>query len=731
MSRESAFSAMDNNNMNTALNDYFGGLARPTDPVGLMKENDERNEYNEKLLELTGAVGAPFIEQGIHGSTQQLLKGVKYAIGRTGKTVLGKLGITPEKFQEYAKRYGLSDQTLKDLSEGKINLTKLAKGGLDEAFQKLGSAKNIPTDLVRPAGPILTQSDKEFHNTLRSNLIGGGDAGTELTDLTKLPERPRIGRKPRRGEGQFGRMVNAQLEETRGNLKGNLQEKYSDTGDLFGRVQKANVNKGRLLDPNVRVNNVRSKLPVNRDLILEDANPFTGEAITNKIKNKVKVSGIKRNDDLSSVELPEKWSPGKAGVQSADSVRQQRKLARRAQAKGAQAVQTLNAANEEQAKRLEGIAARRARKTKPIDEKALEDPLKKAKARDPGFELGTSNPYDYRVYDSAEATAAREELENQFRQSEADSTRHLALIKHEEGLPVDPSILPSLNELIKPSGSEPLTAMAGKSKLPSGPIENGQEGYTRQQVKILDTAIQPKNVQPVVEETKIATQAKPGAELRDEGVRVGPPVLGAVPGAAFAAAVPGQTEQQRGISAGEAVAQDVGGSALTSLTGVEEAGLVPGAALAAGIGGGTIAQRAERGGIVGAQQEAPKVAGSLVRAATSQLSSAAETEGGDVADQSVNLGLKDEASAAARAAAKAAGQSTEKSLGKDAAESAAKALATAGETEAELGGPEDPIADIVSLGLGLGTLFGGLGGVEHQKLPTYRTPINPSVVYGI
>jgi hypothetical protein len=203
-----------------------------------MKENDERNEYNEKLLELTGAVGAPFIEQGIHGATQQLLKGVKYAIGRTGKTVLGKLGITPEKFQEYAKRYGLSDQTLKDLSEGKINLTKLAKGGLDEAFQKLGSAKNIPTDLVRPAGPILTQSDKEFHNTLRNNLIGGGDAGTELTELTKLPERPR---KPGRGEGKFGRMVNAQLEETRGNLQGNLKEKYSDTGDLFGRVQKANV----------------------------------------------------------------------------------------------------------------------------------------------------------------------------------------------------------------------------------------------------------------------------------------------------------------------------------------------------------------------------------------------------------------------------------------------------------------------------------------------------------
>ncbi len=39
----------------------------------------------------------------------------------------------------------------------------------------------------------------------------------------------------------------------------------------------------------------------------------------------------------------------------------------------------------------------------------------------------------------------------------------------------------------------------------------------------------------------------------------------------IACLIPGQTEQQRGISAGEAVAQDVGGSALTSLTGVEEA----------------------------------------------------------------------------------------------------------------------------------------------------------------
>ena len=76
--------------------------------------------------------------------------------------------------------------------------------------------------------------------------------------------------------------------------------------------------------------------------------------------------------------------------------------------------------------------------------------------------------------------------------------------------------------------------------------------------------------------------------------------------------------------------------------------------------------------------------------------------------------------------ASASGSETE-DLGK----TAAKALATTAETEGELGGPEDPIADIVSLGLGLGTLFGGLGGVEHQKLPTYRQPINPSVVYGI
>jgi hypothetical protein len=740
MSRESAFSAMDSSDMNTALNDYFGGLGRPQNPVELMKENDERNEYNEKLLELTGAVGGPLVDQGIHGATHQLLKGVKYAIGRTGKSVLGQLGITPEKFDEYAKKYGLSDQTLKDLSEGKINLTKLAKGGLDQAFEKLGKAKNIPSDLVRAGGPILAAGNKAKDDALASvHKVAG--AATELQDLSSQPLKKKLSKAERRAR-RLAKTQRDAVGEARGKLKGNLKERFGDDRiNLAGRARQANANAGKILDANVRTNAARSKLPLE---ITEQDAFSTGIDLPSDIKNKKDLSGKTRNDDLGSVELPEDWTPGKAPNRSVANKRQllreQRQRAKRGEAPDVD----LDRLRQNALKRGERLRG----KTQPLSDDVFDDPLEKAKKRDPGFKLGTDNPFDIRVYDSPEATAARDALDAQFAKSQADAERTLAIAKNESERPALAGLpdLPDLTTVIAPKEPEQLSeavraqlpelpGLVGKSKIPVGPIEQGQEGFAKQQVKLLSAKLAPPaptetNVAPTV---TVASQKAPSADLEDNGVRVGGVlggVAGAAPGVVLAAADPQATPKQRGIAAGEAAGQEAASAGLVAATGLEDAGILPGAITAAAQGGGTIAQRMERGGTAGAEQEAPRVAGALVKKATS-LSTAAETDGGDVGSTAVNTATKSAEQAAAKAAAKASGEDVEESLGEDLGKKAAAALATSAETEAELGGPEDPIADIVSLGLGLGTLFGGLGGVEHQKLPTYRQPVNPSVVYGI
>ena len=188
-------------------------------------------------MELTGAVGGPLIDQGLHGATHQLLKGVKYAIGRTGKSVLGQLGITPEKFDEYAK-YGLSDQTLKDLSEGKINLTKLAKGGLDEAFEKLGKAKNIPSDLVRAGGPILAAGNKAKDDALTVHKVAG--AATELQDLSSQPLKKKLSQAERRAR-RLAKTQRDAVGEARGKLKGNLKERFGDDGITWQHVHEEQI----------------------------------------------------------------------------------------------------------------------------------------------------------------------------------------------------------------------------------------------------------------------------------------------------------------------------------------------------------------------------------------------------------------------------------------------------------------------------------------------------------
>ena len=88
--------------------------------------------------------------------------------------------------------------------------------------------------------------------------------------------------------------------------------------------------------------------------------------------------------------------------------------------------------------------------------------------------------------------------------------------------------LPDLATLIAPKDPEQLgqatraqlpelTGLAGKSKIPVGPIEQGQEGFAKQQVKLLSAKLAPPaptetNVAPTV---TVASQKAPSADLED------------------------------------------------------------------------------------------------------------------------------------------------------------------------------------------------------------------------
>jgi len=80
-------------------------------------------------------------------------------------------------------------------------------------------------------------------------------------------------------------------------------------------------------------------------------------------------------------------------------------------------------------------------------------------------------------------------------------------------------------------------------------------------------------------------------------------------------------------------------------------------------------------------------------------------------------------------AEKEAGSVVEKDVGKSVGKSAGDAVL---ESEAVLGGPEDPLADIVGLFAGLGTLLGGaFGGEKPKPPPVAQAQLNPSSTFGI
>lgn len=819
MSRESAFSTFDNNQYNASVNDFFGGLGRVTNPIELAKENEERNEFNERLLDATGAISGPLIDQGLHGVSHELFKGVKTLIGKGGKTVAQQLGITPAKFAEYSKKYGLSEETLDDLARGKINLTKLAKGGIKAAFEQLGNKANIPTNLTREGGNVLAQGKSAVDSAIKSvhSGLATGLADTDLTDLGSLPlaksvdsqrkalkdvrrqarravmkadaaadaarrQASRLAmvaaqertpeaqqaaeeaqRKFRELDDERTQKVNSYsnilkagkakateknmsaardlVGDARAGLADALKERYGGGGDrdVAQLARLANVNRGKLLDANTSPRHAVTKAPIQ----IEMADPFQTQVLPNDIQKKVDVNPLARNDGLSAVEEPEQFSFGKQGSMSVVNKKQALREARRMAKTVQQTGETFTGeALEEKTKALARRANRAFGRVQPPD---LE-PTKVAKTED--YKITTSSPFSIRVFDNPQAKAERDSYMKQAALQESRDNLAQKLQDYEASRPQGPpklpdplegvrsglseqqkSILPDISELAqaKPVEGVGLPSIQQREKIPTGPLRQTDKGFVNQQLQFLEASGiggKPTTAPeaPNVTKTNILSQKEPDAPLTDEGESIGGTAGGLI-GAGLAAAQPGQTTQQRAQSAAEALSGTVaeeGASALGATEAVAgAAGLIPGAIVAA-TEKGTAAQRAARVGQTVGEGVAPQAAGALVKAT---LSTAAEDEGGDVASTASNLATK----AAASGAEAAATQTAEKE-GENIVE---KALATAGEGEVAGGGPEDIVGDIVSLGLGIGTLVGGLEGIKKQEQPVFRRPINPSVTYGI
>ena len=70
------------------------------------------------------------------------------------------------------------------------------------------------------------------------------------------------------------------------------------------------------------------------------------------------------------------------------------------------------------------------------------------------------------------------------------------------------------------------------------------------------------------------------------------------------------------------------------------------------------------------------------------------------------------------------------SEGEKAGEAGVKAISTAGETDAELGGPEDVVGDVISGVVGLGVFLGGLFGARHVSTKPEDLATNTSFQIG-
>jgi len=792
MPRESSFSAFDQNEYNSSVNDFFGALGRVKDPKELQKENNERQEYNERLLSSTGAIAAPLLDQGLHGASAEIFKAAKKLIGKGSQTVAQKMGITPERFAEYAQKYGLSDETLEDLAKGKINVSRLAKQGLKAAFEELGKKSNVPTNLLQEGGNILAGGKGSVDSALKSVHSGLAQAlgDTELTDIGSLPlsknsskqsldykaarraarkaakaalaEADRLKaaaansgtpealeaaakadedfQKARNNYLAVARAGFSGLSETKGNagraardivgtaregLADTLKVKYGDADrDLAAIARNANVNKGKLLDANVSARHAITKAPVK----IEIADPFETFALPSDVKKKVSSTLSVRNDGLSSVDLPEEWTPGKRGSMNVanqkQALREARRAAKEAAAGDISGMKTLESESDRLSKRAQRTYGRVAPPT--IEQ------TKVPQTKD--YKIETLNPFEISVFDNPQAKALRDQYTKEAanKQASAQLAKQLSEYETTKGARTlsDPlegarsaslSLLPDIEELKQRGTAVGLTSLEGRGALGTGPLQQTEKGFVNQQLKFLErgkgsfapietNVAAPENV----EKTPILSQEKPDAPLTDEGASVG---AGAV-GAALAAATPGQTAEQRAASAGEVLSGAAAQEAASALGAGEAvagaAGIIPGAIVAA-TEKGTVAQRASRAGRAIGEGAAPQATGALVKSA---LSTAAQREGGDVGSTASNIASK-------------AGADVSQSAGKDTANVVEKALATAGETEAETGGPEDIIGDLLSIGLGVGTLVGGLEGIKKPQLPTYRRPINPSVTYGI
>ena len=163
-----------------------------------------------------------------------------------------------------------------------------------------------------------------------------------------------------------------------------------------------------------------------------------------------------------------------------------------------------------------------------------------------------------------------------------------------------------------------------------------------------------------------------------------------------------------------------------------------------GIGGkllGAAGQAGQAGGLIASLTQKGEDAKQRAQALAQQAKQAAIQKAKDLAQDVGTKGLStfaaeapedDAAKTAAAALKKAATKGVEDDVKDDVKSTAEKAGERLVETDAELGGAEDPVGDVVSGLVGLGTLLGGIFGAKRKHLPPVAAyvPLNQSFQSG-
>ncbi len=227
MSSLSTQTEMSNRAYENALQNYYAGLAEGPDR-DLNKEMRDQ-QSNELLDAFTAPIGAHFIDSGLENVKDYVNSGVKKAVQRG--VDLGKAG-AKKAVRAAAEKAGISEETVEDLLNGKMDAVKTVGQALDyikgkaaeagaEAAARARGVSGQVTDAVKTAGDNAADAAAKARGGAEGALDEGGDLLDKITagatardDLTKsfVPDPANLVPESAFSEGAAPRSAFAQLQ---------------------------------------------------------------------------------------------------------------------------------------------------------------------------------------------------------------------------------------------------------------------------------------------------------------------------------------------------------------------------------------------------------------------------------------------------------------------------------------------------------------------------------------